>query len=385
MRCKNCGGIMQYDIPSYGLVCEHCGSIMRLPRPEEQAVIGSYDFAAALHSASTDWEIAGSQASCKSCGAQLFYESNQLSGTCPYCGSSVVRSAEGAPYGAVPNAIIPFTLTKEQVAEKFYRWNKFAFWSPEKFRKGKVLGRLLPVYIPYWSFDAEAVTTYSGVFGYTTGSGDDAKTTWYSKTGVVETHIRGCQVCGSRRFAGNQKLNIVTHFRNEELIPYSPAALSGMAAEICTVGVEEAWGSAWSTRLREEIRTSITQQEHTANCKKLSYSTVFTNITFRNILVPVWLSGCKYGGKVYNAAASGTNGRGVCTRPVSILKLVILAILILAYCWLGHYLGLGDLFRKLGFTALIGAFAVYVFLFFATLHKQKEQETLERERYDAQR
>ena len=128
MKCSSCGGTLRYDIASYGLVCDFCGTVKRLHRPEEGAVTGEFDFATALRGSGTNWGVTRRLVICKSCGAQMLYDSDQMSGMCPYCGSAVVLSAEDANCGVTPSAIIPFTLTKEQVAEKFYRWNKFAFW-----------------------------------------------------------------------------------------------------------------------------------------------------------------------------------------------------------------------------------------------------------------
>ena len=59
-------------------------------------------------------------------------------------------------------------------------------------------------------------------------------------------------------------------------------------------------------------------------------STEYSNIKFRYILIPVWISACKYNGKVYNVVASGHNGRGNCHRPVSVLKMILLILIILA-------------------------------------------------------
>ena len=208
MKCSNCGGTLRYDIASYGLVCDLCGTVKRLYRPEESAAIGEFDFATALRGNGTNWGVTKRLVTCKSCGAALLSDPDQMSGMCPYCGSAVVLSAEDADCGVAPSAIIPFTLTKEQVAEKFYRWNKFAFWSPEKFRRGKILSDLVPLYIPYWSFEADAVTTYSGKFGYTVGSGDSAKTNVYLKTGIAEKHISEFNVCGSRKFFNDKMLGL---------------------------------------------------------------------------------------------------------------------------------------------------------------------------------
>lgn len=381
MKCGSCGGTLRYDIASYGLVCDFCGTVRRLHRPEEGAAIGEFDFATALRGSGTNWGVTRRLVACKSCGAQLLYNSDQMSGMCPYCGSAVVLSAEDADCGVAPNAIIPFTLTKEQVAEKFYRWNKFAFWSPEKFRRGKILSELTPVYIPYWSFEADAVTTYSGRFGHTVGSGDRERTDWYQKTGIAEKHISEFNVCGSRKFFNDKMLNSVVSFKSRECLPYTPETLSGMAAEIYTIGIDEAWNYAKTTGLKKEIMESTREHEHADCYSNLVYSTEYYNVKFKYVLVPVYLAGCRYGGKIYNVVASGTNGRGKCGRPISIAKFIITPLLFVAYFVIGAILKMDFWYFQIGMMLPFLAIALFVVMFMVAFSKQREQEAKEREEY----
>lgn len=330
MKCSSCGGTMRYDVASYGLVCDFCGLTKRLHRPEEQVATGEFDFNAVVNSAPSDWGTARRLVTCNSCGAVMLYDSDQLSGMCPYCGSAIVLTEGYADCGIKPSAIIPFSITKEEVEAMFYKWNKFAFWSPEKFRKGKFLGNLTGVYIPYWTFDADAITAYSGSYGYTQDSGERTYTNWYKRSGIVESHINDYCVCASRRFCSDRLLNTVVEFKLSDLLPYTPDALAGFAAEKYTIGMDEAWYAARIGELRNRCEYETRKHESADTCRNVQMSTEYSNIKFRYILIPVWISACKYNGKVYNVVASGHNGKGNCNRPVSVLKLVLLILIILA-------------------------------------------------------
>lgn len=384
MKCNNCGGTLKYDIANYGLVCESCGSVKHLHRPEEGAAVSEFDLETALNSNGKDWGVSRRLVTCKSCGANMLYAQEQMSGMCPFCGSAIVLSAEDADCGIAPNAIIPFTLTKEQVAEKFYRWNKFALWSPEKFRRGKLLSDMTAIYIPYWVFETDSVTTYSGRFGYNVGSDENRKTNWYSKSGIMEKHISDHIVCGSKKFFENRMLNSTVSFRSSELLPYDPEILAGMSAELYTISAEDAWNLARTKGLRREIMESTRVYEKADYTENLKCSTEFSNIRLRYVLVPAWLAGCRYNGKVYNVVASGTNGRGNCNRPLSIPKLLLTPLLIIAYFMLGNYLGYGMIFFYLGIFGLFAALAIYVIVFMITFAKQRDQERKDREKYYSQ-
>ena len=328
MKCSSCGGTMRYDVASYGCVCDFCGFTKRLHRPEEGVAVGEFDFNSALEKASSDWGITQRLVNCKQCGAVMLYDSDQMSGMCPFCGSPIILT-EQETLGIVPSAIIPFSVTKEQVAQNFYKWNRFAFWSPESFRKGKVLGNLTGVYIPYWTFDTNTVSTYSGEFGYTTTTKDGSDTKWYPRSGIVEKFMNDVCICASRKFLNDKMLNDVAKFDAKELIPYTPEALAGFAAEKYTVGIDEAFGYLKNGTIRKDIEYAAKQNERADCYSKLQLSTEYSDVKYKLVLVPMWLTACVYKGRVYNVAASGHSNRGNCKRPVSVLKIVLLVLIIL--------------------------------------------------------
>ena len=378
MKCANCGSDMRYDVSVMGLVCDYCGAVKNLPKPEDEQLIGDMDFGTAIRGAAADWGVSRRPVECKSCGAQMFYSPDQMSGICPYCGSSVVVSGEEADLGMAPNAIIPFSMTREEIAARFYRWNKFAFWSPEKFRKGKVLENLVPIYIPYWTFEADTVTTYTGRFGYTSEVGESTKTNWYQKNGVVEKHIEGISTCASKKFRDDRMLNSVISFKDSDLIEYSPDVLAGMAAEVYTVGVDDAWNAVKTKALRKRLMSAVSENEHADHCEDLKCSTEYSNIRFRYVMVPVWLAGARYKGKIYNVVASGHNGLGKCSRPLTVAKCVWTPILMLAFLIVGAILGLGPLFFGLLMMAIMAGFIIYIVSFFAAFADQRENDRKKR-------
>ena len=328
MKCANCGGTMRYDVASYGLICDFCGAKKSLHRPEEEVVSEERDFESAIRDASTNWGIARRVVTCKQCGAVMQYDSDQMSGMCPYCGSAIVLTAGELDCGIAPSGILPFKTTREDVENNYYKWNKFALWSPESFRKGKVLGNLVGVYVPFWTFDADSVTTYCGDFGYSVTHGEVQTTDWFVRSGVAEMSINDVCVCGSRRFCSNKKLNQIVRFTANEIMPYTPDALAGFAAEKYTINIDEAWAMARNS-LKGRIENTARQKESAAYCRNLKLSTDYSNIKFRYFLFPVWLAACSYKGQIYYVVASGRDNRGLCDRPVSVAKIILIVLAIL--------------------------------------------------------
>ena len=102
-----------------------------------------------------------------------------------------------------------------------------------------------------------------------------------------------------------------------------------MTAEKYTIGIEEAWNSVQEGELKKMAIDAAQRNEHADCCENVTTSTTYSNVTYKCVLVPVWLTGCKFGGKVYNVVAGGHNMRGNCKRPVSIPKIALLIGLVL--------------------------------------------------------
>ena len=327
MKCINCGGMLRYDPSTYGLLCDHCGFKKILHRPEEQVVVEEKDFDSAMRDAVYDWGVMRREVRCKVCGAVTFYDPNMISTTCPYCGSNDVLTASETNAGIAPSAVIPFKISKQEAVDFFYKWNKWALWCPEEFRKGRFLENYTGVYVPYWTFDAESVTTYSGKFGYERGSGDSTYTKWENRSGVVQESFNDRPICGSRKFLNNPLItkSIVT-LNPKDIVPYNPEALMGFAAEKYSIGIDEAWNMVKGNLNRDHMYAACKNEFADSYDKNIQMSTEYSNIRFKYVLVPLWISACRYKGKVYNVVCSGSELRGNCNRPVSVAKIVALCI-----------------------------------------------------------
>ena len=328
MKCTNCGSTMRYDVDKGGLVCEYCGSFKAMPKPEETSV-DEMDFNSAFRDVSTDWGISKRNVTCDQCGSIMFFDPDQMSSVCPFCGSPIVLSEQEADCGIAPSAIIPFCVSKEDVAKRFYFWNRFAFWSPENFRTGKVLGNLVGLYVPYWTFDADTSSNFTGEFGYDYEKNDTTYTRWEERSGKLDLFIDDAQVCASKKFVNDKLLNQVARFDASKLVPYTPDALVGFAAEKYTISIDDAWNMARQGSIRNKLEYEATKKVNADRRKKIDMDTAYSNIKFKLILVPVWLTACRYKGKSYNVVASGFDNRGNCRRPVSVPKMILLILLFL--------------------------------------------------------
>ena len=119
-------------------------------------------------------------------------------------------------------------------------------------------------------------------------------------------------------------------FDFSKLVPYTPQVLAGFIAERYSIGLKEGWTSAQSTiqfHLRSDISSYIRRRWNADRTSSLKFSTLYSDITYKYLLVPAWISSFKYKDKVYQFAVNGQTGKVGGKSPVSAWR-VLLAVLI---------------------------------------------------------
>ena len=114
------------------------------------------------------------------------------------------------------------------------------------------------------------------------------------------------------------------------LEPYQDAFLSGFKAESYQVNLETGFAHAkykMDPVIRDTVRRDIGGDEQRIH----QCSTQYADITFKHILLPVWISAYRYHDKIYRFLVNGRTGEVQGERPWSWVKItlaVLLAVLI---------------------------------------------------------
>ena len=336
-KCPNCGGTLKFDPATGGLLCSNCGYSRQLPRPEAGFELEEIDFNSAIDHASTDWGLVTKRVVCKQCGAETVNDEMQISGCCPFCGSTTVITSGSDEKTIAPHAVIPFRLTKEQASQKVNEWMSRKILAPSELRKGVNLKGLTGLYIPYWTFDSQTTTTYSGKFGHRYGSGDDSYIKWKKSSGVYSKFIDDKVICASRRSVKNPYIIKAAEYYKGDLIPYTPDALAGFVAERYSIGLDEAWNVTKENIKNELRRDIIYNREGAVDVRKFSMSTVYENITFKYYLAPVYISSFIYKNRIHNIVVNGRTGKVSGNWAIATWKIVLL-IAIIAGLILGPFM-----------------------------------------------
>ena len=92
VHCPSCGGTIgvTFDPVSNTLHCPFCGTSTKLPEPDSAPVVQELDFNAAVQRANVNWGKIKKLVECSNCGGQALYDAEQVTGACPFCGSTSV-------------------------------------------------------------------------------------------------------------------------------------------------------------------------------------------------------------------------------------------------------------------------------------------------------
>ncbi|MFA6808364.1 MAG: hypothetical protein WCR27_05170, partial [Eubacteriales bacterium] len=161
--CANCGGVIKYDIGSKKFRCSSCKAESAIEALAE--TVKEYDFSQYSKREESTVAFEGvAVVHCQNCGCQITFEESQIATTCPMCASTQVATVKQAG-GIPPEGIIPFKVDKIEAGQKFKEWVKSRWFAPSDFKKKCGGGELKGMYLPFWTYDAVAISAYTGSGG----------------------------------------------------------------------------------------------------------------------------------------------------------------------------------------------------------------------------
>ena len=354
--CAQCGAQLRYAPGQTSLTCEHCGHVQQIT-PEvghsRTRALQELDLAKGLRNDLRADDMAEVRtSSCPSCGAKVEFSGATHATECPFCATPVVLDT-GTERHIKPQALVPFTLTEAEARKAMIAWMGSLWFAPgtllEYARKGRALNG---IYVPFWTFDADSASHYSGERGdhfYETRTVNVRvngrmerreervrRTRWSSASGHVARDFDDVLVMASRSLPprlGNE----LTPWDLDALTAYTPEFLAGFQAEGYTVTLADGHREAqdrMSDVIREDVRRDIGGDEQRIN----SVDTDWSDETFKHILLPVWMAAYKYNGKSYRFVVNGQTGEVQGERPWSIWKIAFAVIIVLGLALAAVYL-----------------------------------------------
>ena len=318
VKCPGCGGTIgiRFDPSTGKLVCPFCGLASQLPAPGTGPAVEELDFNSAIQRANVDWGRSKKLIVCTNCGGETLYDSEQVTGACPFCGSSSVAPAAENTQVLAPNAVIPFAVSKDITQQCLSAYLNRKHCITKKVRDSR-LENVVGIYLPFMTFDTYTVSSY---YAYNDNYQNVSEK---YVTGVWNQYIDDVIIFASDRIR-HPYISKIQKFNFDGLVPYSPEYLAGIPAERYTTGLNEGWERV-KKLIPEKLKKDIRRANKNLYVEKLA--TNYYNVKFRYVLAPVYLASYRQGKNRYPVAINGQTGETFCEAPTYLPKMIILCVL----------------------------------------------------------
>jgi predicted nucleic acid-binding Zn-ribbon protein len=272
---------------------------------------------------------------CQRCGGILSTPSDTLAYSCPFCGSNKVLYREPLEDVLRPRFLIPFRVDPGACQANTKNWLGSSWMVPSELRNAAP-EKFHPLYIPYWTFSAQANATWKAMVGHEKvesyidekGNRQERRTIdWRPETGRVNNSFKDLLVPGTQRLH-MASLAKIDAYDLQDLVVYDPGFLAGMQAQAYDLRLEEAW-EAGRHILRERTRQTCLDRIASPHVRNFNMVLDFADEQWRYILTPLYTSVYQYNDQPFQILINGQSGKIAGQRPVDWVKiwLVIAALL----------------------------------------------------------
>lgn len=336
--CDTCGSDLRYDPGTQQMICDYCGNVQPIESAGPWAGrIVELDFQKATQERLAAEAFEETRVvTCPNCGAQFEFDPDIHAAECPFCATPVVTDT-GTSRHIKPRGVLPFELDEGQARKALVAWLGNLWFAPNGLtdyaRKGR---KMNGIYVPYWTFDADTKSRYTGQRGthyYVTktvvrdGKRRNVrvrKTRWRPASGRVARFFDDVLVLASRSLPKTYTDGLEP-WDLSALEPYNPEYLAGFRAEGYQVELADGFTEArayMDRMIHRDVKYDIggdAQRVHAVD-------TDVKDVTFKHVLLPVWLAAYKFRGRTFRFVVNGRTGRVQGARPYSAWKITFAVI-----------------------------------------------------------
>jgi hypothetical protein len=344
---------MAFDPARSALACAACGHMRVLPEPTpdaQAAALREQDYVDALRRlAAREPSLEARVVDCPSCGAQTRFEGHVVGDACAFCASPLLVEQAHVQRLIRAQAVLPFALDKAGAQRVFAQWVGSRWFAPNALKATvRQADGVKGIYLPWWTYDADTVTTYRGERGTqrlvqenrpNASAQAGAATTrvvtdWSPASGAVAVGFDDILIAGSPSIAPHLA-RVLDQWDLSRLRPPADEVLAGFAVEVYRdkggTGLEDGFGQA-RQRMEPSIDAAI-RRDIGGDVQRIhAKQTLVDDIRFKHLLLPVWIGSYRFGGKPYQIVVNGQSGEVEGDRPWSKWKIafaVLLALLVL--------------------------------------------------------
>lgn len=328
-QCPQCGAALKYKPGTDFLHCDYCG--MDTPINSKKVDdVQELDFDTYAEQAETLSTKATKVISCRTCGAESTFDESMKSVECPYCATPLIVSDAYEERLVQPSYLLPFKISDNEIGSYMSVWISRRWFAPNKLKSRALYDRRQQgVYIPCWTYDAQTETDYTGERGddYTTTVGvgknrrTETRTRWSDVSGHISLFFDDVMVPASKIIT-TQVMTEISNWDMMNMVEADNRFLSGFITEKYNINMQTGYAAAKS-KMESDIDYAICQDiggdRQRVHSKKMSFS----DVKFKLILLPVYMSSYTYNNKLYHFFVNARTGRVTGDRPYSVAKIAL--------------------------------------------------------------
>lgn len=344
--CPGCSANLLYEPVDGSLTCPYCGRKEVIPTSAEEVQERAYE--EYLHPSQNRLSKMAANAlevKCSACAATVTFTPPEVAGECPFCGTPIVAQAKAADPLVAPEAVLPFQINQRQADEAIKQWLSSRWFAPNALKHLAYREGVTGIYLPHWTYDAHTLSYYRGERGEyyyvteeyteTDAQGNQQRKTrqvrhtrWYPASGQVERWFDDVLVTATKS-VNKKHLESLGKWDLHILKPYDPAYLSGFKAQRYEVELSEGFEVAKGQMagvIDGDVRRDIGGDEQRVS----SIQTQYSGISFKHILLPVYLGAYRFNQKAYQVMVNANTGLVQGERPYSFWKIFFFVLFLVA-------------------------------------------------------
>jgi DNA-directed RNA polymerase subunit RPC12/RpoP len=323
--CPKCGGHLQFDIDKGDLACPYCGYLQVTEKKlaadtAEQPI----DFVLPTTRAHR-WAEAQQRLSCEHCGAVTLLPAGQRADHCPYCGSNrLVNSAESGEL-VDPQVIALLKVSEKAAQGQVRKWLMKGMFAPDDLVAKVSQVKLRPAYYPFWTFDGILEISWN----CEVNEGTSKAPRWVPHSGIEFDLFDDILVPGLRSMSV-EEMSDIEPFNLKEVVEFSPEFLAGWIALSYDLPLSDATLKAREkviTRLRRSLVSKVEPGREKRNLT--SGGGKWSGLTFKYVLLPLWVGTYLYRGGEYRLLVNGQTGKVGGKKPRDRFKIWMMAVVFL--------------------------------------------------------
>jgi LSD1 subclass zinc finger protein len=331
--CVSCGAKLSFAPGTTTLRCEYCAAENAIPADHTQ--VEELDLQTWLKALQGTAEyVEEERVRCEKCGAEEMLDGVHFATKCSFCGTALVSKSYAGRH-VKPRSLVPFQVDSRRAHEAFQRWLRTRWLAPMDLKRyARSDESLHGVYLPFWTYDCETVSDYTGQ----RGRKRDKSVSWTPVSGQVSHFHDDVMVLASRSLPDSVS-GALRRWNTQALVPYKAEYLSGFHAEAYRIGLAESFPRARAmidAKVRELVYHDIGGDQQRID----SLETRYGRFTFKHVLMPAWISAYRYRDKVYRFVINAQTGEASGEAPISWWKVAGLVVLVLLFLYFTDGAGL---------------------------------------------